>query len=75
MISPVRLFAASSPVEQFLRHSSAHLCAGVLIRMKTEFADFHDCDSVNGEAGCKFAGAHIAKKVVRLEAELARKVA
>jgi hypothetical protein len=63
MISQVRLFAASSPAEQFPRHSSAHERAGVLLREKNEFADFHNPDSVGAETLCKFAGAQIAKKL------------
>jgi hypothetical protein len=58
MISQVRLFAASSPAEQFPRHSFAHKSAGVLLRLKNEFADFHDSHSVNGEAGRMCAGIH-----------------
>ena len=63
MISQVRLFAASSPAEQFPRHSFAHKRAGVLIRLKNEFADFHDSHSVYAETGCMCAGIHIAKKL------------
>jgi hypothetical protein len=75
MISQVRLFAASSPAEQFPRHSFAHKRTGVLLREKNEFADFHNPDCVGAEALCKCGSEHLAKKVVRLEAELARKVA
>jgi hypothetical protein len=63
MISQVRPHGASSPLMRFPRQSFAHKSAGVLLRMKNGFADFHNPHSVYAETLRKFANAHYEKKL------------